>query len=277
VARLAGGVGNQMFQYAFARTLADRHSAPLILDARKLDVAGTRQYGLDKFAVRVDWVERSKPWRRPRTRLGARWQSRQVARQELPPLLQLPARREETFAFAPDASAVTPPVELQGFWQSYKYFAENRQAIQRDLALLDRTSSGSDVVAMAEPYAAIHVRRGDFALRRHHTRHPMMALEYYQRAREHLSLFVDASRIVAISDDPGWVSSELKIPCLSQPSSGWVEDFAQLREAAAIAISNSTFSWWAAWLSRAKCVVAPQRWSQDLPDADLIPPTWIRL
>ena len=61
IARLAGGLGNQMFQYAFARTLSLRHNTPLKIDLSFLKNRNMgpnfvyRNYELDIFHVVEDF------------------------------------------------------------------------------------------------------------------------------------------------------------------------------------------------------------------------------
>ena len=49
--RIAGGLGNQMFQYAAARALAVRLGVPLTLDLRFFDRGRHRRYGLDAMPL----------------------------------------------------------------------------------------------------------------------------------------------------------------------------------------------------------------------------------
>lgn len=57
VAQLTGGLGNQMFQYAFGRALSSQHGAPLIVDTWSgfwTDRLYRRTYGLGELPIRVE-------------------------------------------------------------------------------------------------------------------------------------------------------------------------------------------------------------------------------
>lgn len=57
-----------------------------------------------------------------------------------------------------------------------------------------------------------------------------------------------------------------------------IETIYLISSAKKIIISNSTFAWWAAYLSSEAQVYAPKKWFKDMEDPlDLIPPTWNRL
>ena len=51
IARLFGGLGNQMFEYAAARRLALKHKTELKLDIHNYQTDPLRRYGLDCFNV----------------------------------------------------------------------------------------------------------------------------------------------------------------------------------------------------------------------------------
>jgi hypothetical protein len=54
-----------------------------------------------------------------------------------------------------------------------------------------------------------------------------------------------------------------------------------MKQCGHLVIANSSFSWWAAWLSEnpEKIVIAPQKWFNefDADTSDLIPERWIRI
>ena len=51
VLKLTDGLGNQMFQYAFARALQQRRNDKIYLDITKLGYGHIRSYSLDQFVL----------------------------------------------------------------------------------------------------------------------------------------------------------------------------------------------------------------------------------
>ena len=71
IVRLTGGLGNQMFQYAAAKRLAEKRGAELKLDLSLFDRQPGRSYELDKFAVDEKFSTRREVRDRKSTRLNS--------------------------------------------------------------------------------------------------------------------------------------------------------------------------------------------------------------
>lgn len=269
IARLTGGLGNQMFQYAAARTVADAQGKRLILDARRLDVPGMRSYALESFNIRFDHVVRSDPIELKRSSLGRRLQRRSIARTELPPLYGATSVHEADCEFMTERNTTT---ELVGFWQSPKYFVDN-PLIHADFRL--KLDAISDAIKLNEPgrYAVIHVRRGDYLHAKNRAKHPVLDLDYYKEIIERIQSVEPNIEILAVSDDPDWVSQQ-GLPVRIRRGANAIDDFRVMVHSAYLACANSTFSWWAGWLSQADEVYVPKFWDPLATDSALLDPRW---
>src|SRR6266581_3700042 len=118
VARIIGGLGNQLFQYAAARALAARVGTRLKLDCREFANYQLRQYRLHHFAIDAidDACRRGGPsgqssrvvrWIKARTKKTFRWEK---------------VYRERSFAFDSNVLTLGDDVRLEGYWQSEQYF-----------------------------------------------------------------------------------------------------------------------------------------------------------
>jgi hypothetical protein len=168
----------------------------------------------------------------------------------------------------------TPVANLLRLHFSFRYPAQPEVA-----ALAERIRSG--------PSAAVHFRRGDYA------RNPDFAREigvlgpgYYQRAIRQLRERSPDAKLYIFSDDIDAVAREFTpdgphefVRCV-QPWHAY-DKIRLMSRCDHIAIANSTFSWWAAWLnpSPTKLVIAPEPWFAQSPHdtSDLVPPSWVRL
>ncbi len=171
-------------------------------------------------------------------------------------------------------------IRLTGYYQSEKFFEPE---YIRDLFSIDNLSAkyieeryGS---LFKEEIISINVRRGDYLKRP--LRQPICEMPYFRRAMKY---FGKKRRYLLISDDIEWCKKKFK-----GENFYFIEDEPPIMDlylqtfCTHNIISNSTFSWWGAWLNpnQNKIVVAPLKWfgiqMKNYNTRDLIPDEWIRV
>jgi hypothetical protein len=285
---LAGGLGNQMFQYALGRRLATDWHAELMLDLSAYRRDTARRYRLDALRVQArihpapSGVDRALAWLLRRPLLGP------VRR--LFPAIDSPVYTQQKFCYDPDVLLVGPGTYLHGYWQSERYFSHVREALRAELApRLPLRPHVADAARRIEQACAlsVHVRRGDYVHEPTVARvHGTCSLEYYTRAVDHVRERAAVSAVYLFSDDPRWAIENVKtaLPTILVGADGELEDFEEMYLMSRCrhhVIANSSFSWWGAWLNPRsdKIVVAPARWFNDFPadTRDLLPDGWVRI
>jgi hypothetical protein len=283
VVAFQGGLGNQLFQWAFATSL---RAAGVRVVADTVRCRGDRPLAIGPLLA--GWP------RSPRavglTRVGLH-RAGLLGRGGTPPVIT-----ERGPGYDP---TVRPRVEtagglLLGYFQSPRYFADVsdevraavRHLLERELTPLGRALA-RDLAADPDS-VAIHVRRGDYvsdpaAAALHGTLEP----DHYARALAVAAANGGGGRRIWFSDDPGWVSEHLAHPTdeLVPPgaTSGAGGEIALMASCRTRIVANSSFSWWAGWLGpiggASGPVVAPERWfaGSDAPVDDLLPDHWLRV
>lgn len=178
-------------------------------------------------------------------------------------------------------------IRIVGFMQSERYFEHCTELI-RDMFAMDenvrRKLQEKFGGILATRPIAIHVRRGDYLSKPQY--HPIQPAEYYLRSIQLMEESVEAKHVLCFSDDPRWCQENLttrdnRIQVITGQSA--YEDMALMSLCAHHVLSNSTFSWWGAWLANPvnQRVIVPDRWfgpaSVGYSDEDLIPFRWIRI
>ncbi len=289
IVRLMGGLGNQMFQYAAARSLADRHRVELKLDIFDFEYHRLRRYELGNFQIRAEFASRddvrSLGIDIKRLSLYGRLKRRFL------PILSKSVFREETMAYDPKIESITLPVYLDGYWQSEQYFVFNKDAIQNDFRLVNQLDElNGEILAQIKATNAVslHVRRSDY-VSDSKTRKVLnlCSLDYYRSAVNYISESVREPHFFVFSDDHSWVQENLGfvVPrtfVTVNSSQNGVFDMMLMQNCKYHIIANSSFSWWGAWLNSApdKIVIAPKKWfanDMQLHANDLIPSSWIKL
>jgi Glycosyl transferase family 11 len=286
VARIEGGLGNQLFQYAAARALADRLGCDLSLDLRGLALNGDRPYQLDLYNIRAsiatDTLLEVLPNWRP-----TRWRRfKAAAALRLPTLLSQDVFWPRSFAFDARFDEISRPVYLVGHWQSEKYFSQNRASLLKDIQLLAPLAKQTSWLDRIESSCsvALHIRRGDYVSNQAAAQfHGLCDMSYYSAAIESIKQPWPKIEVFVFSDEPDWARANLRldVPTHFIDANPGHIDLELMRRCQHHVIANSSFSWWAAWLASSKqqMVCAPRRWFADqrIDTSDVLPSTWLSI
>ena len=147
-----------------------------------------------------------------------------------------------------------------GYYQSETYFEKYSENIKGlfgpPLEFTNRIRTEIPVIFNTE-VTVINVRKGDYLLYPNY--HPTVSPEYIFKALE----LVPSKQYLIASDDIPWCKEHLNLPNAIYLE-GWKshEQLWIMSMCHHFVISNSSFSWWAAYLSRhpGKVVIAPETW-----------------
>ena len=305
VVSLAGGLGNQMFEYATARRLAHVRGVPLKLDLSNYGPEGdTLEKGLEAFRrhVRLQQfniaAEQATPAEAAAVKdpfENTRTVSRIVRRlRRVAPGLAFPKThfKERQYRFDPAVLDLSSPCYLAGFFQSQKYFADVAELLRQELTPRDPAVSAyarqyvADLAKSGRPVVSVHVRRGELAHATEVLKNPKgtfgppTGLAYVRAAMARLDdcgpewlVFSDTAADIA------WCKQNIAADRLHFAEGHTDVQDMTLMSACDHHIVASTFSWWAAWLNAkpGKRVIAPRQWGHPggpmVPD-DLVPPEW---
>ena len=167
--------------------------------------------------------------------------------------------------------------QLNGFYQSPKYFKNIEEIIRKDFKFKKKISSkGNKIFKDFEPTCSIHIRRGDYLTNPNHF---ALNLNYFYEAIE----LVDRnSKFAVFTDDLNWFKSielfkKKEFILFSElTNKSTILDLYLMSLCKSHIISNSTFSWWGAWLSKPNKVLYPINWFKDgRSSADIPCKDWI--
>ena len=279
-----GGLGNQMFQYAFGLQLATKRGQTLTVNDFLLKnrlLARLRNYTHRSFALAIFGID--PPSTSPMN----------LIRALLPFVSGIRLLRETD-----DRQAAVLPTEEQivciGYWQSEDFFAEARVAVRQCFVFrhpLNAFSSNlADRIRATPDSVFIHVRRGDYLTNTAaNAYHGICGRDYYERAVAYMRQMLSQPLFYIFSDDLTWAKQELAplvgsaVYADGNPDKDSWQDMYLMSQCQHAIIANSSFSWWGAWLITQpdKVIIAPRQWlNRDLPATGRQSPTpdgWIKL
>lgn len=197
----------------------------------------------------------------------------------------LPHKNIKTYYYPFHYDSFMPSEEnfyIHGYFQSEKYFMLHKDEIKdffkpnkKILDLIDEKYSE----LLKQDTLGIHVRRGDYL--KFSDKHKVQSKEYYYKS---INAVKNYQKLVVFSDDIKWCKQnfcEIKNIFYVENEKDYIELFLMTKMKNLI-ISNSSFSWWGAWLNnKAEKIIAPKVWfgksMQDLETKDLLPENWIKV
>ena len=297
IIKLKGGIGNQMFQYAFGRRIALENDIKLKFDITnfKDDRVYRYKYNLGCFNI-FEKIATEKDLRKSRIFTSKSYFGKFIRLlYRIKPYYNRYIINEKKF-FLYDQKVMIKKKNLyyNGYWQNEKYFKNIEDVIRQEFSFKKNTLN-QDNLKISEKIintnsVAVHIRNygntyDEKASKRDVKNFGIMPISYYQNALKYLVDKINNFTIFIFSDDINWVKENFD---LKSGSIFYVDkegkDYEQLKLMSICKhqiISNSTFSWWAAWLNNnpEKIVIAPKKWFAigEYDPSDLIPKEWIKI
>jgi hypothetical protein len=289
IVELSGGLGNQMFQYALGKHLALKNNSNLVLDKTFLQNRSPRKnfiyrnFDLDIFDIDFKFTES-----KISNEFGMMRSKLKKIKSKLLPFNKINHVIERDFDFNPDIFLTKSPAYLNGYWQNVKYFEPISDLIRKDFKLDVTLDLGSKVLEdkiFSENSVCVNVRRADFVT---NDNHGTLPIEYYLNAEQILQeKHNDELSYFVFSDDIEWCQKNLKF---NSKTIFVTHDFAGEKfknylylmiKCKNFIIPNSSFAWWAAWLSESqrKIVITPKIWLHNISyeTSNMCPKDWISI
>lgn len=167
---------------------------------------------------------------------------------------------------------------LDGYWQNIIYTQSSRNLIKE--SILDLPSSSKARIIhqniKTSNSVAIHFRGGDF---KSIEQYNILTQEYYKKALELILSNTINPTFFLFYDDKQFMKDMLpshleNVVDVSTNDFKSTEDFLLMKSCSRLIISNSSFSWWAAYLTDSDFVVSPSRYGWELKKSNLVDSEW---
>ncbi len=295
IVNISGGLGNQMFQYAFALSLKEKFpDEEVYVDTSHYHTLFFKHYkGINLHnGYEIDKVF-------PNACLPiAGWKQIMKVSYYIPNYIlsrlgrkYLPQRKTEfvpqnsTYSYLPEAYT-QGDCYYEGFWQSIRNF-EGIQAKLKEVYAHPEPNDYNKILIKeisSQESVGIHVRRGDYLSEPDYM--GICTLGYYKKGIDRLKEKEKDYTFYIFSNDLTWCKENLeplikgyKVVYVTEnkgKNSCW--DMFLMTYCKNLIIANSSFSWWGAFLNKnAEDVIAPSPWVNRDCKIELYGPTWEKL
>lgn len=283
IVRIWGGLGNQMFQYAFYMTLLSKRKNAFV-DLSWYETHDSHNgYELENvFALKPRIADPSDCSRLGNTKYDL---FHRAINKFFPKKTFIVESGVESIKYNRSLLDITEGY-YAGYWQSAKYFETIQNKIREAFTFskhkmpkeyddcLDKVQNTESV--------SMHIRRGDYVNNPMYT--DICNDAYYERAVSIIREHKPNTKLFIFSNDPEWCREKWGNNCIVVDAfhgENSYMDMALMSQCKHNIIANSSFSWWGAWLNTNphKLVVAPKKWFNldGADDNDIVLEDWIKI
>lgn len=296
IVKLMGGLGNQMFQYAFGKQLEKKHKCEVLYDLswfeltkRKrlenpeefADIILVRNYGLDifpnleiKFASEKEIKKVCLPhFNKIRRLFGIKPKSGIVL-------------EKNAFIYEPELLEKREACYFEGYFQNEKYFFDIKDELLKIFELPELKPEDMynknllEKIQSCENSVFVHVRREDYVrLNR------VISQNYYKNAVKYIKERVEKPKFfVFCAEDADYIKTKFDIGeefevigDKNKTNENFYENLRLMMACKHAIIANSSYSWWAAWLSSQNkgIIIAPSPWLYG--QSEVICEDWVKI
>lgn len=290
IIKYKGGLGNQMFQYAFAVMLKEKYKQQVKMDLsayqHNSNLAHMPRINKMKVSLeRASSEECAEYCLYPQKDYASKWLYRSSI------LMEALFNKKYYYEFDckfKNIDALLNYDYYDGYWQSWKY-VHSVEAILRTAftPLMPLTKKAEDDVKQIKKENAIFigVRKGDYTSTfRAKWEYGSFDSIYYRNAMNYICDRLVNPIFYVFSNDIEWVKRHLDFSGFNivyRENDEQTDDFEELvimGHCKHAIIVNSTFHWWGAWLisNPEKIIIAPAEWFANKKEINIIPPEWVR-
>ncbi|WP_439130941.1 alpha-1,2-fucosyltransferase [Polaribacter sp.] len=265
IVRIVGGLGNQMFQYAYAKALQAR-GFEVQIDISKFKTYKLHGgYQLDKYKIDLEIPN--------------------DFNLILSKLYLKKNLKEKSLLFDENLMQLNGNEYVKGYFQTEKYFLNIRPTLLQQFTLENSFSETTiryqTEIKNQQNSCAIHIRRGDYISdKKANSIHGTCDLSYYQNAIKHVHNQYKNIHFFVFSDDISWTRNNLRINNATYINHKVIphEDLYLMSLCKNNITANSSFSWWGAWLNtnEQKMVISPKKWFNQ-KENEVACKNWIQL
>lgn len=286
IIKISGGLGNQLFQYAYGKYLS------LFLQTEvKYDVNNEnnknftkRDLDIDKFSVDLAIATSEEVNKFIFIKKGILRRVERKLAQKMPFFFRNYIVQKNAHSLS---NIYKDDCYYEGYWQCSEYMEKVREDLlsnirpndyfyEKHSRILKRINESNSV--------AIHIRRGDYiSIKVNSKLFEICEMKYYKDAMEYIESQIPNPNYFIFTQDIEWTKKKFKNISFELVSgNSAIDDLLLMSFCKHNIIANSTFSWWGAWLNKNKnkIVIAPQKWYKGIRNSQtdfLIPINWIRL
>lgn len=269
--KIKGGLGNQLFQYAFIKSVSKRNGVDFFIDSTSYAWKKTRSFKLNNFDIILNE--------------------------------KIETDYTKHIIEHPDMSFNKEYLNnkncyFEGYFQNELYFKDIKEELRHELNLTGKLNLNNKQFIFLNKISktnsvAIFFRRGDYLNLQ--DIYNQCTFDYYNKSMKYLSLKIENPVYFIFSDDIKWVKENFKINnehYFVSDEDLFIEeedsfdnkndmiDFYLSMNCKHFIITNSTFAWWAAWLSnreKNKYIIFPKIWFTNNKIDNISSSHWYRI